>query len=90
MNNGEESTTTLYAWLARDLDGIEGIVTVGTQSGLLPLVCTDRAMALSMSDAALRAGLARASAVSLVQFDRGATLVTLKEVDPPTSAPERS
>lgn len=41
MNDGEMATQRLYAWLAKDDTGAEGIMTVRTNVGLMPMVATD-------------------------------------------------
>lgn len=75
-NDGEEYTSQLYAWVGKDLGGIEGLITVpGKTAGLfLPLVTTDKHQAMCMSHLAQQAADARGHDVRLVRFDRGMTL----------------
>ena len=74
-NDGQESTSCLYAWLSRDPeDGIEGVVTVITATGPLPLVCTSRDLADAVADIAHESAIARGHDARLVKFDRGMTL----------------
>lgn len=47
MNDGALTTQRLYAWLAKDDTGAEGILTVHTDQGLMPMVATDLDVALS-------------------------------------------
>lgn len=83
MNDGEDSTSTLYAWLSRDGQGVEGIVTVKADYGLLPLVVTDLNTALSMRNLATVAAAQRGNPVRLVRFERGITL----DVQTPSARP---
>lgn len=76
MNDGQRRTTKLYAWIAKDPNGIEGIVTVPTNDGLLPLVVTDEKVARSFKPFAALAGTYRLSDAELVVFERKNTLDT--------------
>jgi hypothetical protein len=74
VNDGQGDTANLYAWIATDPAGIEGIIAVDTPSGILPLVVTDRGTAERFAEAARRAAVARRATARLVRFDRGETL----------------
>lgn len=75
MNDGAKQTTRLYAWIAEDLDGVEGIITIPSKSGgLLPLVCTDERLARSMADGAYAAAHVRSTIPKLIAFDRAEML----------------
>lgn len=72
MNDGAKDTQHLYAWLARDSNGTEGVIAVPTELGVLPLVSTDKNMALSYQEAATQSALIRRTGnPTLVQFTRG-------------------
>jgi hypothetical protein len=74
MNDGELSTQRIYAWLANEHNGAEGLLTVPTTDGMLPLVSTDRGVALSWSPLAETAGSLRQTQAHLVVFQRSETL----------------
>lgn len=74
MNDGQVETNRLYAWIAKDLQGIEGIIAAPTDYGFLPLIVSDRQTALSFAPAAKEAARARGSQALLVEFLRGETL----------------
>lgn len=76
MNDGEKRTTRLYAWIAKDLHGIEGIVTVPSRDGMLPLVETDEDKARKFKEFAAMAGTGRLSLAELVVFERKNVLDT--------------
>lgn len=86
LNDGLPNTDRLYAWIARDLDGVEGIVTVPTELGMLPLVCTNRQQAEGYANVAAVAGRERDSTVRLVAFERFAQLYEIESIFTPTSA----
>jgi hypothetical protein len=70
VNDGAGETQNLYAWIAADASGVEGISTVGTNSGLLPLVVSDLATAQSMREVAAMVGQARGTSTRLIRFAR--------------------
>lgn len=80
QNDGEPVTEHLYAWLAEDGDGIEGVVTAELPSlGTVPLVMTDRARAERFTGIARLGSIARGNPARLVEFHRGRTLRTVTE-----------
>lgn len=76
MNDGSQQTETLYVWLAKDLDGVEGIIAIPMGSGYspLPLIATDRALAECFAAMAAQAARARDQTARLVTFTRGDVL----------------
>lgn len=65
LNDGR----TLYAWLAKDFAGIEGLIMVPDRNGNpLPLVTVSRRVAMIGRRAAVKAGNARRETVRLVRF----------------------
>lgn len=74
MNDGQQTTDHLFAWISKDPQGIEGIITMPTAMGLLPLVVTDEKRARSFEPAAVIAARARYAYASLVRFDLATTL----------------
>lgn len=74
QNDGAEDTLSLYVWLARNAQGIEGIVQVDIDDHHIPLVFTDRKSALAIETHAAVAGYLRSADVRLVQFDRAMTI----------------
>ena len=74
-NDGQLDTLRLYAWLARDPGGVEGIVTTQMAGvGLLPLVLTDLDRARRFGHLAGAAAVMRGSSAVLVPFTRAAEL----------------
>lgn len=71
MNDGGPETNRLYVWLAKDLTGVEGIIAVPTDMGVLPLVTTDYKAALRYTPAAKAAARERRARAVLVEFLRG-------------------
>lgn len=74
MNDGGPETNYLYAWIGRDLDGIEGVLSADLGGQVMPLVATNRNLALSLARLAVHNAAARKQSVHLVQFLRGETL----------------
>jgi hypothetical protein len=76
MNDGEKTTRRLYAWIAEDLDGIEGIIAYPMFNALtpMPLVATDRSLAEQFAPLARQAAAERKSVARLVIFERGETI----------------
>jgi hypothetical protein len=75
MNDGKVTTERLYAWVGKDLNGIEGIVAFPFTDGTpMPLVASEEALARQLKGPAQQAARARKLVVSLVVFERGATL----------------
>lgn len=74
MNDGAGETQDLYAWIATDANGVEGITTVGTDKGMLPLVVSDLETARSMRDVAQMVGQVRRTSTRLVRFARSEVL----------------
>lgn len=74
MNDGQKQTTRLYAWIAEDLIGIEGIIAFPTTNGIFPLVATDEKLARAFADQAYLAAHARKTTPKLVAFDRAELL----------------
>lgn len=68
LNDGKQTTEHLYAWISANSDGIEGIVTVGTDHGMLPLVSTGRELAEKMADYAHQVAALRGVPVRLVRY----------------------
>lgn len=73
-NDGEDSTSYLYAWISRDEDGVEGLILMPTANGPLPLISTSRSQALSLFPAAQVAAQARGNPSRLVRFERNITI----------------
>jgi hypothetical protein len=68
----------IYAWIARDADGIEGVVASPMRGGMiLPLVGADMERVTSLEMLARAAGVARGVPVTLVRFERAETTRTI-------------
>jgi hypothetical protein len=75
QNDISPDTDRLYAWLSRDADGIEGIITVSTDEAVfIPLVFTDRSQALFAEGYARASAQVRQFPAELVVFARGETI----------------
>lgn len=75
QNDGQGSTTCLYAWIATDAGGQEGIIVAPIPPlGVVPLVMTDQARAFRLEPAALLAAIERKATARLVKFHRGEVL----------------
>jgi hypothetical protein len=86
QNDGAPDVSCLYAWLSRDLDGIEGVVTtILPVLGVSPLVFADEDRATRFTMFAREAAAERGHAARLVKFTRGEVI---REV-PPTRANKR-
>lgn len=80
MNDGAETTERLYAWLTTDTSkGIEGIITVNTTKGLVPLVGTDLEAAQGMRNIVEQVCERSKSEARLVVFNRGEVLDTVDQ-----------
>jgi hypothetical protein len=75
-NDGGEDTDALYAWLAKDPGGIEGLLAVPVDETITPLVSTNEALALRLEPLAREAGRVRDQPVRLVRFARDRTIIT--------------
>jgi hypothetical protein len=72
--------TRIYAWIARDADGIDGIVAWPVNSGLImPLVGADMERAVSLETLARAAARARGVPVTLVRFERAETMRVVEQ-----------
>lgn len=80
MNDGQLETNYLYVWIGRDLDGVEGVLSADVGGLVMPLVATNRSLALSLAGLARHNAVARQQSVHLVQFLRGETL---RSITPP-------
>lgn len=58
----EQRIARLYAWIAIHSDGSEGIMATLTQGRVMPLVTSQRRIAISMAEMAERVALASAAA----------------------------
>lgn len=68
----------LYAWLGRDLDGVEGIIMAPDRhGGVIALVSVDETRARALAQLAMLAAVARGQPARLVRFDRAEELLTL-------------
>jgi hypothetical protein len=74
QNDGARETANLYAWIAPDLDGIEGVIVAPTELGLLPLAFADEQRAREWRAVAQRAASWRGGAARLVRFARADVL----------------
>ena len=79
QNDRSPDTATLYAWLSRDADGIEGVVAIPTASGIMPLVLADQERAEALAPAAALAAAHRGFPAKLVAFHRGIEIRTVGE-----------
>lgn len=71
------TTDKLYAWLAKDLTGVEGVVAYPSpQGGPLPLVAATESMARRLKPLAALAAQERGQSAYLVAFTRGETIDT--------------
>lgn len=70
QNDKSPDTGSLYAWLCRDEDGVEGIVAAPISDGVFPLVMTDLDRALRFRSFAEVAAALRGFPAALVRFER--------------------
>ena len=77
QNDGLTDTAFIYAWLARDAEDKEGIITVTSEAGIFPLTFTGEELARKYEQYARRAARTRETSARLVRFTRGETLVEL-------------
>lgn len=77
QNDRSPDTSQLYAWLSRDLDGVEGVIAAMSESGLIPLVFADQQRAEKMAPYAAVAAAKRGFPAKLVVFHRG---IEIREV----------
>lgn len=74
MNDGSKTTQRIYAWIAEDLDGTEGIIAYPFAGTPMPLVATELKLANRFAPLARQAAAERKSVARLVIFNRGATI----------------
>ena len=75
-----EVTTDLYAWIAQDSHGVEGIIMAPDLTGTaIPLVCGTREGADSLCLHAYRVANSRGTTASLVRFERAEVV---REIQP--------
>lgn len=78
QNDVSPDTQALYAWLSRDQDGIEGIITAPLGNlGVIPLVAADGARARALEPVAAAAARRRGFPATLVRFARQETVLTV-------------
>lgn len=76
QNDRSPDTTSLYAWLSRDQDGIEGIIVAPVGSaGMLPLVVADQVRARKLQPVAAFSAHQRGFSAHLVRFQRAETIL---------------
>lgn len=74
QNDFSGETMHLYAWIAPDLQGVEGIITIPTNDGILPLVVADERRARRFQPAAAYAAKERGATARLIRFDRAVVI----------------
>ncbi len=70
QNDVSPDTNQLYAWLSRDQDGVEGLVTTYLGGVLMPLVMADEQRAREFASIAAQAARLRGFPARLVAFER--------------------
>lgn len=77
QNDVSPDTRTLYAWLSRDADGIEGIIAAPVGRGIMPLVATDLRRARLLQAFAERSASERQFPAVLAKFERVEDMETI-------------
>jgi hypothetical protein len=70
QNDVSPDTTTLYVWLSRDQDGIEGMIAAPLPDMIYPLVFTDQDRAERFAPYAEASARERGFPATLVRFTR--------------------
>lgn len=89
QNDRSPDTRALYAWLSRDLDGIEGIIVAPVGPlGVVPLVSADLRVAYQLHPLAQQAARERHFPAVLVRFERAENITTVDVPPPPATKKE--
>lgn len=82
MNDGSKTTERIYAWLAEDLSGVEGLIAHNFGGKIMPLLATELDLARAFHNLAQGTANVRGKTARLVAFERGVVLDTLEPRTP--------